>query len=300
MKSPLVVCGATGNVGRRLVETLVAAGTPVRAVARERVRLGPLATKGAEPWPGDLEDERFLEKAFSGARGAFVLIPPKPNAPDHRGYQNRVGASIVAALGKAKVPRVVSLSSVGADLPEGTGPILGLRDFEAKLNALRDSGVVHLRPGYFMENHLWSIPVIRSNGVNGSAIRPDAAIPMVATRDIAQEPRGLLRSDAVVGRSIRYLLGPGDLTMSEATRILGEAIGHPGLKYVQFPEDAVREAMAGAGMSRSTIEAMLEMDRALSAGRIRPSQQRDMENSTGTTLEEFAYAVFARAYRAAA
>jgi uncharacterized protein YbjT (DUF2867 family) len=300
MKSPFVICGATGNVGHRIAEALLSAGEPVRAIARERVRLGPLAEKGAEPWPGDLEDAAFLGKAFSGARGAFVMIPPKHNPPDLRGYQNRVGASIVSALSMGHVPRIITLSSIGAHLPQGTGPILGLHDLEEKVNKLANAGVVHLRAAYFMENHLWSIPSIRAQGVCGSSIRPDVPIPMVATKDIAEEAARLFLDGSIAGHSIRYLLGPGDLTMSGATRILGEAIGNPGLKYVQFPEDGVRETMAAMGMSRSVIEALIEMQRGFSAGKIHPTQARNMENTTATTLEEFAHAVFARAYRAAA
>ena len=134
MKSPFVVCGATGNIGSRIAVMLLAAGEPVRIVGRERVRLGPLASKGAEPWPGDIDDTAFLEKAFSGARGAFILIPPRHDAPDLREYQDRLGASLVAAVSNARIPRVVALSSIGAHLSEGTGPILGLHELETKIS----------------------------------------------------------------------------------------------------------------------------------------------------------------------
>jgi uncharacterized protein YbjT (DUF2867 family) len=192
------------------------------------------------------------------------------------------------------------LSSVGAHLSEGTGPILGLHDLEAKFDTLRDAAVVHLRPAYFMENHLWSIPVIRGQGVNGSPVLPDAPIPMVATKDIADAATRLLLGGTFTGHSVRYLLGPRDLTMSEATRILGKAIGNPGLKYVQFPEEEARKAMIGMGMSRSVVEALLEMERGFNTGRIHPTQERNAENTTPTTLEEFAITVFASAYKAAA
>ena len=300
MKSPFVICGASGNVGSRIAEWLLAAGEPVRVIGRDRVHLGPLASNGAESWPGDLGDEAFLAKAFAGVRGAFVLIPPKHDAPDIRGYQNRVGDSLVSALSKARVPRVVTLSSTGAHLSEGTGPILGLHDLESKLETLMEADVVHLRPAYFMENHLWSIPVIRTQGVNGSPVRPDVPIPMVATKDIADAAARLLHEGSFTGRSVRYLLGPRDLTMSEATRILGEAVGTPGLTYVQFPEEEARKAMIGMGMSRSVVEAMLEMERGFNAGKIRSTQGRNAENTTPTTLEEFAKTVFANAYRAVA
>jgi len=300
MKSPFVVCGATGNVGSRIAEVLLAAGEPVRVVGRERVRLGPLAAMGAEPWPGDIGDTAFLEKAFSGARGAFILIPPKYDAPDFREYQNRVGASLVSALSKSGVPRIVALSSVGAHLTESTGPILGLHDLETRLGTLKEAGVVYLRPAYFMENHLWSIPLIRNQGVNGSSIRSDVPFPMVATEDIADAASRLFLEGKFRGHAVRYLLGPLDLTMSEATRILGDAIGKPGLKYVMFPEAEARKAMAGAGMSGSVVEAMLEMQRGFNAGFVRPTRERSVESTTTTTLERFSNSVFAHAYRAAA
>ncbi len=301
MKSPIVICGATGNVGSKIVGTLLAAGEPVRVVGRERARLGTMAGRGAEPFPGDILDAEFLEKAFAGAGAAFVMIPPKLDAENFRGHQRRVGEALVSALSRARIPRAVTLSSVGAELPEGTGPILGLHDLETMVDAgLPDAAVVHLRPAFFMENHLWGIPLIRGQGINGSPIRPDVPIAMVATKDIAAVAAQLLAHGTLTGHSVRYLLGPRDLTLREATVILGEAIGAPGIRYVQFPEDEARKAMRGAGMSESAAEAMLEMHRAFNAGKIRPSAERTAESTTPTTLEEFARTVFARAYKAAA
>ena len=300
MESPFVVFGATGNIGSRIAEILLAAGEPVRVVGRERVRLGPLAGKGAEPWPGDIGDTGFLENVLSGARGAFILIPPRYDAPDFREYQNRIGASLVAALSKAKVPRIIALSSIGAHRTEGTGPILGLHDLESRLGTLKDAEVVCLRPAYFMENHLWSIPLIRNQGINGSPIRGDVPLPMIATKDIADAAARLFVEGIFHGHAVRYLLGPQDLTMTEATRVLGEAIGKPGLKYVQFSEEDARKALGGAGMSGSVVEAMLEMQRGFNAGIVRPTRERSAESTTPTTLESFSKSFFANAYRVAA
>jgi len=125
-------------------------------------------------------------------------------------------------------------------------------------------------------------------------------IPMVATKDIADEAARLLLAESLMGHSVRYLLGPRDLTMSETARILGEAIGKPDLMYVQFPEADARKAMLGMGMSGGVAETMLEMQRAFNAGRIRPTQERNAENTTPTTMEEFAGTVFINAYRTAA
>jgi hypothetical protein len=88
--------------------------------------------------------------------------------------------------------------------------------------------------------------------------------------------------------------------MSEATRIIGAAIGKPELKYVQFSEEDARKTLAGAGMSASVLEAMLKMQHGFNVGIIRPTRERSMENTTPTTLEYFTKSVYARAYRAAA
>ncbi|RJP18755.1 MAG: NAD-dependent dehydratase [Deltaproteobacteria bacterium] len=300
MKDTYVVCGSTGNVGSRVARSLLEAGEAVRVIARDRVRLGPLAAKGAEPFPGELGDTDFLARAFQGSRAVFALIPPKYDAVDFRSYQDGIGESIASALFKARVPRVVTLSSVGAHLSRGTGPILGLHDFEGKLAALRDTEVVHLRAGYFMENHLWSIPVIRGNGIQGSPLRPDVAVPMVATKDIGAEAARRMCADPSRGHRVEYLLGPRDVTMADAAGILGRAIGIPDLAYVRFPEEDARRAMAGIGMSKSVVEAMLEMYRGFNAGTIRPTRERNGSAATPTTLEEFAKSVFAPSYRAAA
>ena len=300
MKSPIAICGATGHVGSKIAETLLGADEPIRVIGRERVRLGPLAGKGADPFPGDMRDRAFLEKAFTGARAAFVMIPPKHDAQNARAYQDEVAEALSSALSAARVPRVVALSSIGAHLPEGTGPIAGLHGLESRPDRNIEEAVVHLRAGSFMENHLWSIPVIRAREQNGSPIRPDLPIPMVATKDIAGVAVRLLLDDNVTGHRVRYVLGPRDVSMMDATEILGRAIGKPELKYVQFPEAEVRKAMVAMGMSGSTADAMIEMDRAFNEGRIRPTQPRSTENSTPTTLEEFAKAVFVRAYQAAA
>ncbi len=300
MKSPIVICGATGHVGSKIAETLLGSGHPIRVVGRERVRLGPLAAKGAEPFPGDVRDTAFLEKAFAGARAAFILIPPKHDAPNIRAYQDELSDALSSALSAARVPRVVTLSSIGADLPEGTGLIRGLHELESKLDRQAERAVVHLRAGYFMENHLFSIPLIRARGQNGSPVRPEVPIPMVATKDIAGMAVRALLDDKAAGHAVRYVLGPRDLSLAEATGILGEAIGTSGLKYVQFPEAEARKAMIAMGMSGSVADAMLEMERAFNDGRIRPTQPRSAENTTPTTLEEFAKTVFVRAYKTAA
>jgi uncharacterized protein YbjT (DUF2867 family) len=293
----VAVTGATGNIGKRLVLDLLARGLAVRAVGRSADRLRELEKAGAEPAVGSVEDADFLGRAYAGAGTVFTLIPPHYTAADWRRWQNRVADAMVAALERARVGRVVNLSSVGAQLPAGTGPIAGLHDAEQRLDRLQ-ADVLHLRPAYFMENHLHAIAVIRDQGVNGSAVRADVEVPMIATRDIAAHAAGVIASWSHRGKGVHELLGPRDYDMAAATRILGQAIGRPDLRYVQFPEGGVRQALVAMGMSASVAEAMVEMNRAFNQGLVRPTAPRTARSTTPTTLEQFATEVFAPAFEA--
>lgn len=106
-----VITGATGHTGRAIVETLLAEGKPVRAVARSAEHLKPLAAKGAEPFAGSLEDADAMARAFSGAEAVYTLVPPNFTAPDFRAYQNRVGETVATAIlgraiGKPSLPYI--------------------------------------------------------------------------------------------------------------------------------------------------------------------------------------------------
>jgi uncharacterized protein YbjT (DUF2867 family) len=157
------ITGVTGHVGGAAVRALRAAGEPVRAVTRA---------------VADLTDRTSLAAAFTGCRGAFVLLPTVPDGDDaaHRAMAD----TIAGAVADSGVPHVVMLSSFGADLPAGTGPIRWLHHLE---NALRGTGAVvtAIRSPHFQE---------KVEDVLGAPVYPvfgssaDVPVPMVATRDI--------------------------------------------------------------------------------------------------------------------
>ena len=293
------VTGATGNIGSVLAETLLSRGYQVRAIGRSKDRLQSLVEKGAEPWVGSIDDADFLNRAFTGVDAVFTMIPPNATAENFRAYQNQIGEALAAAIKNAGVTEAVNLSSIAGHLAEGTGPIKGLHDNEERLNGLDNLNVVHLRPGFFMENLLFGIDVIKNMGVNGSGLDPQVALPMIATRDIAATAADLIASGDFTGKSVRELLGERDLTMPEATTVIGKAIGKEDLKYVQFPYENVRQAMLGLGMSANVVDEMIEMYRGMNEGIVRPSEARSADNTTPTTIEEFAETVFAPAYNRA-
>jgi uncharacterized protein YbjT (DUF2867 family) len=228
------------------------------------------------------------------------MIPPDPAASDIRADQRKIAESLIEAVKTAGVTHVVALSSIGGGLPEGTGPIAGLHDLEELLKSVPNLSVVVLRPTYFMENFLHSIPMIKNSGINGSTIRGDVPLAMIATRDIADAAAQYLATPTFNGQTVHHLLGPRDYTFSEATSILGAAIGNPDLQYVEFSREDYRKGLIGAGFSESVADSYLEMETAINDGRLQATVTRDVSSKTSTTLEEFAKDTFAPAYKGAA
>ena len=217
--------------------------------------------------------------------GKLTFAPTKSPGPGHRhGYP------------RSKVRYVVNLSSVGAHQPERTGVVLGLHDQEQRLNELAGVNVLHLRPSFFMENLLGNIGVIKGMGVNGLALAADVSMPLIATPDIgAVAAQRLLKLD-FTGKSVLELLGPRNYTIREVRRYWA-LIGKPELTYVQFPPAAAIQGMTGAGFSPDVAAKMVELEESMNDGYAGAGVTRGPQNTTPTTIEEFA-PIFAAVYNA--
>jgi uncharacterized protein YbjT (DUF2867 family) len=292
-----VITGATGNTGRVVATSLLAKGQKVGVIGRSADRLQPFTAKGAEPFVGDLTDAEALTKAFANARAVYVMIPPSMTSQDYRSEQDRVTDAIAKALEKTGVQHAVSLSSIGADKPEKTGPVVGLHNMEQRLNQIAGLNALHLRAGYFMENTLAQTGIVKMMGVAAGPLRPDLKVPMIAARDIgAVAAEELLRLD-FSGHETRELIGQRDISMTEVATIIGKAIGKPGLTYFQAPEGQVRAAMLQLGMSMNVVNLLLEMSAALNSGYMRALEQRTEKNTTPTSYETFVAEEFVPRYQ---
>ena len=136
-----VILGASGNTGSIIADSLLSKGRKVRVVGRDAGRLQPFVRQGAETFSADMSDAAALTKAFSGARAAYLTLPP----PTSREDQERLSDAIAKAVKESGLRYAVHLSSYGAQVPEGTGPIAGLHSSEQKLNAISSLNVLHLR-----------------------------------------------------------------------------------------------------------------------------------------------------------
>ena len=184
------------------------------------------------------------------------------------------------------------IAVMGADLNQG-GVIAGLHAQEERLKKIDNINLWLLRPASFFENFYSSLALIKREGINCDSVEANLAIPMVAARDIADAAANALLACDWKGVVVHELLGPRDISYSEATRILGENIGKPDLQHVQFSYDDQTKALVQAGLSESFVKLYVEMTRAFNEGTIKPARTR--ENTTPTRFEDFADEL-ARAY----
>ncbi len=171
-----VILGASGNTGSIVANSLLSKGKKVRVVGRDVERLQSFVRKGAEAFTAEISDAAALTKAFSGAHAAYLLLPPITSRED----QERESDAITRAVKESGLRYAVYLSSYGAHVPEGTGPVAGLHSSEQKLNAISGVNVLHLRAAYFMENNLAAIGMIQGQGIFGHALLPNLKMPMIA------------------------------------------------------------------------------------------------------------------------
>lgn len=297
-KSTFAIMGATGHIGHYLTEELLKKGHKVRALGRDEHKLQELKAKGAEMISGDFTDANVLIKAFQGCHAIFSFIPPGYTANDMEVFRDKIAEATVQAIAKAKISHVLNLSAIGAHLSSGTGPIKELHRQEERLNLIPNVNVLHFRAAFFLENLLWTLPDIKTAGNIAMSIKEDLPIPMIATRDIAWKIAELLEGLKFTGSSVFEFVGPKAITMAEAAKIIGGAIGQPDLKYIQLSYEQHEKRMIDSGMKHQVARLMVEMWRAFNEGKIASTQQLTPDHKGKTTLEEFSKEI-AKIYRSA-
>jgi len=283
---PIVVTAPAGNIGSKLVGRLLDAGRSVTLLTRNRAKVERFKAHGAKVEVGDLRDKRFVAQATQGASALFWLTPTDLAASDVQRRQREMGEAAADAIRTNRIGRVVNVSSMGAELGRGAGPVDGLFDVEKAIDSAAES-VAHLRPGFFMENFLGHVQSLRQEGAVYLPISGKTRVPLIATRDIARVAADRLLDAGWSGRTVTPLQGPDTLSFDEAAETMSAALGWP-LKHVQVPYERAREAMKGMGMSDSAVRGFLELYHALETGYLYSGKPEAEKVITETTFEQFA------------
>ncbi len=292
-----VVTGAAGHVSRPLTELLLARGHKVTVVGRKPENITGLVKLGAKAAVGDIQDVTFLTKAFQGADGVYLMVPPSYQASNLKKISTEIAEGFSSAIKGSGVRNAVFLSSYGAHRLDDAGAISGLGRAEVVLNKLDGVNVLHLRVGYFYANLLMFIDLIKNAGVMGSMFAiPAGTFTLVDTDDIAHAAADALGNLDFRGHSYKYIVSDESGT-DEIASVIGKEIGKRDLKWVKFPAPDVKRALLGFGFAEGAANEYLEMFTRLETGLLFEDYMKVRPQLYPTKIEAFAKK-FAAAYRA--
>jgi uncharacterized protein YbjT (DUF2867 family) len=248
------VTGITGRVGGITGRTLLDAGLPVRAVLRDSAKGAGWKVCGCEVALASMTDARALTSAFSSVEGVFVLIPPifdpAPTFPEIRA----IITALTIAITAAKPPKVVCLSTIGAQAAQPN--LLNQLGLVEQALAVLPVPVCFLRAAWFMENAAWDVAPARDTGVVPSFLQPlDKPVPMVATADIGHLAAALLQ-ETWAGRRIVEFEGPRRITPNQIAATLTKILGRP-VRMEAVPRGTWEGLFASQGMKNPTPRAQM-------------------------------------------
>ena len=290
----IAITTPTGNIGGKLTQRLLdEGGHELNLLARNPEKLAQEQARGAKVVQGELGDAAYVEKATEGADAFFFLCPPDLAVPDPRAYYGELAKAGADAVQANEIRHTVLLSSVGAHLAEGTGPILGLHDAE-KIFAGATRGLTSLRPAFFMENYLFQLESIKNMNSIFMPVSGDVTLSMIATADIAERAARVITGPAPSHPEIVSLHGPKDYSLDECARIISQGLRKE-VQHVQVTPEQAKEAFLGMGASEGMADTFLEMEAGFQAGKIVDEVERSPDTTTPTTFETFVDAVLAPA-----
>jgi uncharacterized protein YbjT (DUF2867 family) len=262
------IFGATGNTASIAAAELLARGQKVRAVVRDPARAAALRERGAEIFKGDVLDAASIRESLAGAEGAYFLLPPDTTSPAFLARSARIVDGYVGALAAHPVKHAVFLSSVGAQEPAGTGPIVTPHRAERAFRAVPGTVFTLLRAAYFMENFLGSAQPMKDSGVLPAFGGGEThAFPMVATKDIGLTAAAALMAPPPATEIIE-LSGPKEYSFVDAAAEASEILGRT-VKATPVPLDALVPTLTQLGFSADFAGLFREMLEGLGTGLVR-------------------------------
>jgi nucleoside-diphosphate-sugar epimerase len=283
-----ILAGSLGHINKPLTQKLAAAGHDVTVISSHEARKSEIEALGAKAAIGSVEDLSFLTETFRGADAVFELIPPPVTAPaDWKAHIRQIGKNFADAIKAAGVKKVVQISSVGAHMAEGCGPVSGIHFAELDLDALDGVDVIHLRPGYFYTNLFAMTGLIKHAGILGNNFGADRKVVMVHPNDIAAVAAEELLNLSFTGKTVRYIASD-ERSSKEIAAVLGAAIGKPELPYVEFTDEQNFEGIIGAGVPAELARNFVEMGTAIRSGEMFADYYKHKVELGPTKLEDFA------------
>lgn len=292
-----VITGSLGHTGKPITEGLIKAGHTVTVITSKPENAEAIGALGAEAAVGNVTDANFVKQAFAGADAVYLLIPSNWGVTDWRAFQNRIADNYIEGIKANDIRFAVLLSSIGAHMGNGAGPVDGLHDAEHKLARVEGLNSKFLRPSYFMYNLFGMIGMVKGMGIMGSNFGDDKVV-LTHTRDIAEVALQELLNLDFTGQQVRYIAGD-ERTGPEIARVLGEAIGKPETPWVVFSDEQNKQGMLQAGLNEEIATQYTQLGEALRNGKMQEDFFANRPTEYGKVkLEDFAKNEFAPAFNA--
>lgn len=291
----IILTGSLGNISRPLAAHLVAQGQEVTIISSDSKKSEEIINIGAVPAIGSVTDETFLIETFTGADLVYLMVPNDFSAPDLKAYIKQIGVHYANAIKAAGIKKIVLLSSIGAHLVDGTGPIAGLHAVEQIFRKLQEIDILFLRPAYFYNNLYANIDLIKNAGIIGANYPANSSIVLVDPEDIAAFAAKNI-AGGFSGHSTLYIASD-KRSFNEVAVQIGKAIDKPQLPWVEFSDEQALAGMTGAGLPEEIAKNYVEMGNAIKSGILWEDFELNKIEPIGVIkLEEFAVK-FASAYQ---
>lgn len=280
-----VITGSVGHISKPIIEGLVRAGKEVTVITSNTDKVKAIESLNAKALVGSLFDQAFVTNAFNGADVVYTMIPPIWRTDNWRASQNEIASTYTEAIKATNIKYVVNLSSIGAHLGEGCGPVNAVADFEKSLDKISGLNVKHLRPSSFYYNLLSQIPMLKHAGILG-ANYGESKLALVHTNDIAAAALEELVTLTFKGSSVRYIVSDM-VTGTEIAEALGTAVGKK-IPWVVFTDEQLLKGLIEGGVPATHAPAFVEMGVALRTGKMQEDMERNKPVFGPTKLADFA------------
>jgi uncharacterized protein YbjT (DUF2867 family) len=281
-----IITGSIGHISKPIVAGLIKAGKQVTVVTSSPERVAEIEKLGAKALVGQVQDSAFVTTAFKNADVVYTMIPPIWETGNWKASQLEVAKNYADSIKTNEVKHVVNLSSIGAHVGKGIGPVDALHDFEKMLNNISGLSVKHLRPSFFFYNLMAQIGLIKQAGVMGANYGDGEKLFLVHPKDIAGAALEELLKLNFTGNSIRYIIGD-ERSGKEIATVLGNAIGK-NLNWVVFTDEQQKQGMLQAGLSETHANGYTDMGQAIREGVMQDDARKNKPALASTKLEDFA------------
>jgi uncharacterized protein YbjT (DUF2867 family) len=277
----ILITGATGRIGRRVVKHLLDANQDVRVLVRSLEKAKRLLpTNNIEVVVGDLGDSNAVNSAMQGVESVLLVSPVAPDQVELQGNLVR------AASNQEPKPYVVKISGLMTSLDSYVDSGRWHAETEQKI---KDTGLPYtfLRPLFFMQNLQFLLRSAKIEGVIRSGVK-DARIAMIDAEDIAAVAALLLIEKKPLMNQAVELTAINSVTYKEVAAVLSQLLGRE-MRYEEQSLDQIREALINAGQPEWHINILLQFNRAFQEGHGSAANNivRDLLGKAPTTLQQY-------------